>query len=51
VCSGGACTGVCSPGSLRCNGLQPQTCDTTGSWTNTGTACATACSGGVCEGA
>jgi len=40
TCVGNACGGVCSPGSTRCNGNTPQTCDTTGTWQGT-----TACSG------
>lgn len=38
----------CTAGTVRCYGLQPQTC-ITGIWANTGTACANACVGpGLC---
>ena len=41
----------CLPGSLKCNNLQPQTCDQTGIWQTSGAPCAIACLGGVCTGA
>ena len=40
VCSTTAgCTGECSPADKRCSGSQPQTCDGSGQWGNTGNAC------------
>jgi hypothetical protein len=40
VCTGKVCGGQCTPGNTQCNGLIPQTCDTTGTWQGT-----TPCSG------
>lgn len=51
TCNGsGMCVGSCTPGAKQCNGLQPQTCDTTRAWQNTGMACTTICasSTGTC---
>ena len=44
------CTGECTYGSKRCNGSQPQTCDASGAWQNTGNACSgcATCSAGAC---
>ena len=33
------CTGECTNGQKRCSGSQPQTCDASGTWQNTGNAC------------
>jgi len=41
----------CVPGAKQCNALQPQTCDSTGTWQNSGTACTgtcQACTAGSC---
>jgi len=32
LCSGGVCTGVCTPGMKQCSGDTPQTCDAAGQW-------------------
>src|SRR5262249_17881335 len=40
----------CAPSAQRCNILQPQTCDPTGHWANTGSPCPFLCSGGTCTG-
>src|SRR4051794_28691918 len=40
----------CTPNATQCAGLQPQTCDATRHWQDTGSACAVACSGGLCTG-
>ncbi len=32
VCSDGACTGVCTPGTMHCEGVMPQTCSDAGQW-------------------
>jgi hypothetical protein len=45
----GACTGVCSPTSTRCNGTNVETCDATGTWKVT-TGCPYVCSGAACTG-
>ena len=37
----GTCTGTCMPTARTCNGAQPQTCDATGTWQNTGQPCGT----------
>jgi hypothetical protein len=44
--------GVCTPNSKQCVGLQPQACDTTGTWQNTGTPCTSVCDNatGSCTG-
>jgi hypothetical protein len=44
------CTGVCEPTSTRCNGNQPQSCDSSGQWANQGAPCPAGCQGsGVCS--
>jgi alpha-tubulin suppressor-like RCC1 family protein len=47
----GAPASGCTPGGLRCNGQQPQSCDSTGTWNNSGSVCTgcTACSAGSCQ--
>jgi hypothetical protein len=40
----------CTPNATQCMNLQPQTCDSTRHWVNTGSACSVACSGGLCTG-
>ena len=39
TCVSGACAGVCGPGQVNCDGLQPQTCAGSGQWQNEGAAC------------
>jgi hypothetical protein len=43
-------TTACSAGALRCNGLQAQTCDPSGTWQDTGATCPYVCSAGACTG-
>jgi hypothetical protein len=46
ACVNGACVGVCSPGTERCNGVQVERCNTNGRW-----GAATNCSmGNICQG-
>jgi hypothetical protein len=49
---GGNCGGTCVPGTVQCDGLQPQLCDDTGTWQSNGDACEVqqTCVGGVCQG-
>ena len=47
TCVDGGCSGSCTPGSSRCQGQQPQSCDATGNWQNQGATCAFVCAGGV----
>jgi formylglycine-generating enzyme required for sulfatase activity len=47
VCSGGGCTGGCTPGEHQCNGQIPQFCES-GLWTD-GAPCPVLCSNGNCE--
>lgn len=42
--------GVCVPETMQCDGLQPQTCDPSGTWRATGPVCRYVCSGGACSG-
>src|SRR5262249_37877155 len=43
ACSSGLCTGMCTAGQRRCNGMRVETCDTAGTtWMTTDT-CTTAC--------
>lgn len=50
VCIKGACD-ACTPGSVQCNGQQPQTCDPSGAWQDLGAACQNqTCVTGACEG-
>ena len=50
ICMGGACTGVCSPGAVRCAGDAVQTCGITGQW-GSSQACSTGkvCANGICQ--
>jgi hypothetical protein len=41
---------ACAPGSMQCDGLQPQSCGAAGQWQNVGAACSMICSGGACGG-
>ena len=51
TCVSGACAGVCGPTQVNCNGQQPQTCSSTGTWDNSGAACVDeACLNGACTG-
>ena len=50
VCSAGTCTGTCIPGSLQCDGQQPQQCSAAGTWSNSGSSCPNVCNAGVCAG-
>jgi hypothetical protein len=50
ACAGGTCANTCTPGALRCSGLQPQTCSPSKTWQNTGSACPYVCSAGECTG-
>jgi hypothetical protein len=44
VCSGGSCSGSCTPNSYRCSGTtQPQTCNASGEWVAYGSACSGSC--------
>jgi hypothetical protein len=45
----GACTGVCRPGDYQCAGLQPQVCDSSGTWHDWLSPCADACLLGLCR--
>ena len=40
---------ACTPGAKQCDGVQPQTCDTSGMWQNAGTACTCDCLDGACS--
>ena len=48
--AGGVDAGPCTKGTLRCEGLQVQECDTSGSWANIGSACPFVCASGECTG-
>src|SRR5678816_3133970 len=37
----------CVPNATQCNGMQPQTCDASGIWQNSGTACPYLCNNGL----
>ena len=50
ACVGGSCQGSCAPGATGCNALQPQTCDSTGAWQDTGAPCPDVCTNGSCTG-
>ena len=51
VCNGaGSCTGVCSPGSVQCNGNIPQSCDSTGKWVSQAACADSVCQAGACTG-
>ena len=41
---------ACTPDSARCNGLQPQPCNSAGQWADAGAACPYLCTAGVCTG-
>src|SRR5262249_27666170 len=47
-CSGGLCTGACTPGATRCNGMTPETCNMGGNAWTPGTACSSFCVAGAC---
>jgi hypothetical protein len=49
-CAGGACNPVCTPGQVRCDGVQPEVCSPVGQWVAEGPACPFACSNGNCIG-
>jgi formylglycine-generating enzyme required for sulfatase activity len=46
---GEASAGVCQPGDVKCAGLVPQVCGTSGQWED-GPACTYVCNTGACEG-
>jgi hypothetical protein len=41
--------GGCTPGAMRCNGLTPQTCDSSGEWQSMGAGCPVLCNSGSCS--
>src|SRR3954464_12263737 len=53
ICSGGACSGTCTPDATQCNGQIVQTGDATGTWRDgagcPAKACVSAACVGVCE--
>ncbi|MFI5302361.1 MAG: hypothetical protein ACHREM_30070, partial [Polyangiales bacterium] len=51
ACVAGSCTGVCVPGTKRCDpaAASVQTCDLTGTWQDT-SSCTYVCSAGACAG-
>ena len=50
LCSGGACSGTCTPMAKQCNGQVPQACDDTGTWQSAAACSNKACVAGVCSG-
>jgi hypothetical protein len=53
TCATGMCTGAgtctaCRPGREQCAGLQPQSCDASGSWQPLGITCGLSCNQGFC---
>src|SRR5262249_22506627 len=51
TCILGTCQGSCAPNGLGCSGNQPQQCDASGNWQNSGSACAPptpSCLSGAC---
>ncbi len=49
LCLNGNCV-ACSPGTLGCDVLQPQSCDQSGTWQDLGQACPYMCNAGKCGG-
>ena len=48
VCSGGSCSGACSPGAQQCSGATPQTCSAAGAWLSAAACPFGACVDGAC---